>query len=147
LWSPLFGFGDAYSTDPHYFEIDPETFQPIRNENGNLEIHPATWLNGGSWVNHMMMGIDEGPLLLAIENYRSGFVWNLTNNNVNIKAGLDSIYQPPICPADFDSDGDVDGSDLARLAANPSLLDVFSFAAHFGRTGCPLWEGGTNVQK
>ncbi|MDL1982896.1 MAG: hypothetical protein LWX54_01670 [Deltaproteobacteria bacterium] len=138
MWSPLFGFGDAYSSDPHYFEID---------EDGNLEIHPATWLNGGYWVNHMMMGIDEGPLLLAIENYRSGFVWNLTNNNVNIKAGLDSIYQPPICPADFDSDGDVDGSDLARLAANPSLLDVFSFAAHFGRTGCQLWEGGTNVQK
>ncbi|MDL1982894.1 MAG: hypothetical protein LWX54_01660 [Deltaproteobacteria bacterium] len=128
LWSPLFGFGDAYSSDPHYFEID---------EDGNLEIHPATWLNGGYWVNHMMMGIDEGPLLLAIENYRSGFVWNLTNNNVNIKAGLDSIYQPPICPADFDTDGDVDGFDLARLAANPSLLDVFSFAAHFGRTNCP----------
>jgi len=129
LWSPLFGFGDAYSTDPHYFEID---------EYDNLEIHPATWLNGGSWVNHMMMGIDEGPMLLAIENYRSGLIWNLTNNNVNIKAGLDSIYQPAICPADFDSDGDVDGSDLARLAANPSLLDVFSFAAHFGRTDCPL---------
>ena len=128
LWSPLFGFGDAYSSDPHYFEID---------EDGNLEIHPATWLNGGSWVNHMMMGIDEGPLLLAIENYRSSIVWNLTNNNVNIKAGLDSIYQPAICPADFDSDGDVDGSDLARLAANPSLLDIFSFAAHFGRTYCP----------
>ena len=41
------------------------------------------------------------------------------------------------CDGDFDLDGDVDGSDLALFAANPSLLDVFSFAVHFGRTNCP----------
>jgi hypothetical protein len=93
LWSPLFGFGDAYSTDPHYFEIDPVTFEPILDNNGNLKIQPATWLNG-PWVNHMMMGIDEGPMLLAIENYRSGLIWNLTNTNPNIKSGLDSIFGP-----------------------------------------------------
>ena len=38
------------------------------------------------------------------------------------------------CEGDFDQDGDVEGSVLAV------------FAAHFGRTDCPLWEGGTNVQ-
>ena len=42
-----------------------------------------------------------------------------------------------VCEGDFDLDGDVDGSDLALFAANPSLLDVFSFAVHFGRTNCP----------
>jgi len=31
----------------------------------------------------------------------------------------------------------VDGSDLAQLAANPSLLDLAVFAADFGRTDCP----------
>ncbi len=36
---------------------------------------------------------------------------------------------------DFDADGDVDGSDLATLAANPGLLDLATFAANFGRTG------------
>lgn len=37
---------------------------------------------------------------------------------------------------DFEDDGDVDGSDLAELAANPGLLYLSSFAAEFGRTNC-----------
>jgi len=93
LWSTLFGFGDAFSTDPHTFEVDQVTFQPKEDENGDLIIHPATWLNG-PWVNHMIMGIDQGPMLLAIENYRSCMIWNLTGKNSNIKAGLDSIFAP-----------------------------------------------------
>jgi hypothetical protein len=40
------------------------------------------------------------------------------------------------CEGDFDDDGDVDGSDLAELAANPGLLDLSSFAAEFGRPDC-----------
>ena len=43
-----------------------------------------------------------------------------------------------ICEGDFDHDGDVDGSDLATLAADPALLDLSKFAADFGRTNCPL---------
>lgn len=93
LWSTLFGFGDAYSTDPHTFEVDTITYQPILNEKGDLIIHSATWLNG-PWVNHMVMGIDQGPMLLAIENCRSGMIWNLTNANANIRTGLDSIFKP-----------------------------------------------------
>jgi hypothetical protein len=38
---------------------------------------------------------------------------------------------------DFEDDGDVDGSDLAELAANPGPLYLSSFAAaEFGRTNC-----------
>ena len=36
-----------------------------------------------------------------------------------------------------DNTGDVDGSDLAELVANPALLDLSTFAAEFGRTNCP----------
>ena len=39
---------------------------------------------------------------------------------------------------DFDKDGDVDGSDLAALAADPDLLDLSLFAADFGGTDCPI---------
>lgn len=35
---------------------------------------------------------------------------------------------------DFDKDGDVDGSDLAALAADPSLMDLSAFAANFGKS-------------
>lgn len=41
-----------------------------------------------------------------------------------------------VCEGDFDDDGDVDGSDLAALAANPGLLDLSSFAGEFSRTDC-----------
>ncbi len=41
------------------------------------------------------------------------------------------------CEGDFDHDDDVDGSDLAQLAADPGLLDLSLFAAEFGRTNCP----------
>jgi hypothetical protein len=91
LWSTLFGFGDSYSTDPHALEAEPVTSQSVLDKNGDLIINPADWLNG-PWVNHMTMGIDEGPMLLAIENYRSGMIWNLTNGNANIGAGLDSVF-------------------------------------------------------
>jgi subtilisin len=41
------------------------------------------------------------------------------------------------CQGDFEPDGDVDGSDLAALIANPALLDIPTFAQSFGRNTCP----------
>jgi hypothetical protein len=84
LWSPVFGFGDAFSVDPHYIGR-------IWDNNGNPQVFFADYLNG-PWVNHTIMGINVGPMLLAIENYRSGFIWNLTQKNPQITAGLDSIF-------------------------------------------------------
>ena len=84
LWSPLFGFGDAFSLDPHYVER-------IYDDKGNPRIRFADFLNG-PWVNNMTMGVDVGPMLLAMENYRSGMIWNLTSKNLEIKAGLDRIF-------------------------------------------------------
>ena len=40
------------------------------------------------------------------------------------------------CPGDFDEDKDVDGSDLAKLAANTDLLDLSDFVSSFGRINC-----------
>jgi hypothetical protein len=37
------------------------------------------------------MGINAGPMLLAIENYRSQMIWRLTSRNPEIKAGLDGL--------------------------------------------------------
>jgi hypothetical protein len=38
--------------------------------------------------------------------------------------------------ADFENDGDVDGTNLAELTADPSLLDLSVFAVEFGKTNC-----------
>ena len=41
------------------------------------------------------------------------------------------------CKGDFESDGDVDGGDLAALIANLSLADLAAFAGSFGQNACP----------
>lgn len=46
--------------------------------------------------------------------------------------------QPEPCLGDFTpADGDVDGSDLAKLVDDADLLDLSTFVAEFGRTDCP----------
>jgi hypothetical protein len=86
LWSSTFGFGDAFSMDPHYIGT-------VWDANGNPQVFYADYLNG-PWINHTIMGINVGPMLLAIENYRSGEIWKLTGRNQHITAGLNSIFGP-----------------------------------------------------
>jgi len=40
------------------------------------------------WVDRDQLGIDQGPIVLMIENYRSGLLWNLMRKNPYIIAGL-----------------------------------------------------------
>lgn len=84
LWSPTFGLGDAYSLDPHYIGS-------VWDKNGNPQVFYADYLNG-SWINHTIMGINVGPMLLAIDNYRSGQIWKLTDRNSHILAGMDEVF-------------------------------------------------------
>jgi hypothetical protein len=61
------------------------------------------------WFGSNYLAIDQGPILLMIENYRSGLVWNLMKRNVHIKSGLrragfsggwlDSVQSPIYSPA------------------------------------------------
>ncbi|MGA9119410.1 MAG: glucoamylase family protein, partial [Bacteroidota bacterium] len=48
-------------------------------------ITPAT---PHGWIDVDYLGIDQGPIVLMIENYRSGFVWNVMKRNPYIIAGL-----------------------------------------------------------
>jgi hypothetical protein len=40
------------------------------------------------WFDDQYLAIDQGPILLMIENYRSGFVWNLLKKSASVTAGL-----------------------------------------------------------
>ena len=60
-----YGFKDAFN--PSY------TFGP-GNENG--------------WFDPDYIGIDQGPILLQIENHRTGFLWELMKKNPYIRNGL-----------------------------------------------------------
>lgn len=41
-----------------------------------------------NWFNKEYIGIDQGPLLLMIENFRSGLIWNYVMNDPIIQKGL-----------------------------------------------------------
>ncbi|PKP53390.1 MAG: Tat pathway signal protein [Bacteroidetes bacterium HGW-Bacteroidetes-1] len=40
------------------------------------------------WFNKDYIGIDQGPILIMIENYQTGLIWNLMKKNSYIRAGL-----------------------------------------------------------
>jgi len=40
------------------------------------------------WFDSLYLGVDQGPILLMIENYRSGFVWKTMRKNPYIREGL-----------------------------------------------------------
>ena len=40
------------------------------------------------WSDTAYLGIDQGPILLMIENWRSGLVWNTMKRNPAIRQGL-----------------------------------------------------------
>ncbi len=43
---------------------------------------------GEGWVSTDYIGIDQGPILAMIANYRNGFVWNVMKKNAHIRKGL-----------------------------------------------------------
>jgi hypothetical protein len=44
--------------------------------------------NPGGWFDNYYLAIDQGPVFLMIENYRTQFVWNLMKKNQYIRKGL-----------------------------------------------------------
>lgn len=61
----------------------------------NPSFHTQTELRTGKlvpelgWVDTVHLGIDQGPIVLMIENWRSDFVWNVMKKNPYIRKGLE----------------------------------------------------------
>lgn len=66
-----YGFFDGYN----------ETFT-------QLDKSPNAQAGYAFWVDRDYLGIDQGPIVLMLENYRSGLVWNLMKKNPYIVRGL-----------------------------------------------------------
>lgn len=43
------------------------------------------------WVNNDFLGIDEGPMLIMIENFRTGLIWNYVMKDPVIQKGLNKL--------------------------------------------------------
>jgi hypothetical protein len=54
----------------------------------NAPITAGRIVAGRGWVDVDWLGIDEGPIVAMVENYRSGFVWTLMRSDPSILRGL-----------------------------------------------------------
>lgn len=68
-----YGFRDAFNLSFHDSDVEMRTGRVIP---------------GFGWVDSEYLGIDQGPILLMLENYRSGFVWEVMRRNPYIRRGL-----------------------------------------------------------
>lgn len=65
-----YGFVDAFNPSFHGTPEDGHTYP------------------GFGWADDQQLGIDQGPILLMIENWRSGMVWKVMKKNPYVRRGL-----------------------------------------------------------
>ena len=68
-----YGFLDSFNPSFNY-DIPLKTGRLVPNE---------------GWVASDYIGIDQGPILTMIANYRDDFVWNVMKRNPYVRAGLE----------------------------------------------------------
>lgn len=68
-----YGFLDSVNPSFTYSEV------PLRH--GRI-------VEGFGWIADDYLGIDQGPIVAMIENYRSGLIWSIMQNNPHIRRGL-----------------------------------------------------------
>jgi hypothetical protein len=64
-----------------------DAFNPSYQSSG--ELRTGRMVAGTGWVDTKQLGIDQGPIVLMIENWRSGLVWNVMKKNPYIRTGLE----------------------------------------------------------
>ena len=61
----------------------------VYREYGFVDAFNLTVKNGSQgWFDRDYLGIDQGPILIQLENYQSGLIWNLMKKNRYIVSGL-----------------------------------------------------------
>lgn len=68
-----YGFVDAF--DPSF--------------DANIALSSGRHVPGMGWFDTVQLGIDQGPIELMTENWRSGFVWRVMRKNPYIRKGLE----------------------------------------------------------
>jgi hypothetical protein len=64
-----------------------DAFNPTLRTPG-IPLRHGRIVAGTTWVDGDYLGIDQGPILLMIENYRTELVWRYMRNNADIVRGL-----------------------------------------------------------
>lgn len=96
-----YGAGSAIMFEPTAAVASLRFYRSLKNADGT----PMMWADpakGGfgfrdsvnrakKWVAPDYVAIDQGPLILAIENARSGLIWRLFHEHAFVRAGLDRL--------------------------------------------------------
>lgn len=70
----------------HWRNDRPEVFGPLGFQDAFNPTFDKSKNSG--WVDPDTLGIDQGPILLMTENYRSGFVWKTMSTDPYLQSGL-----------------------------------------------------------
>ncbi|HEA29371.1 MAG TPA: beta-glucosidase [Leeuwenhoekiella sp.] len=86
----------AISSLPYTPEISMRAIRYFYEDLHDLVWGPAGFydafsLDGNDWVANKYLAIDQGPMIIMIENYRSGLIWKLFMEAPEIQAGLDKL--------------------------------------------------------
>jgi hypothetical protein len=76
----------ALSAVRHFLELYPEWKDTWRLPSGFNRSAPGADSRG--WISEGHFGLDQGVIVLMIENYRSGLIWKLMRNSIPIPTGL-----------------------------------------------------------
>jgi hypothetical protein len=75
-------YGDALFKQYGFLDAFNPTFTAAGQQQTGT-VHPTL-----GWFDVDYLGIDQGPILAMVENYRTGFVWNVMKGNPHIVRGL-----------------------------------------------------------
>lgn len=80
-----FGAEAALLGTRHLLHSFPQVCTDDRFSSG---FNPTLTHNGSSWLSAGHYGLDQGLLVMMIENYRTGLIWQLTRASAVIRSGL-----------------------------------------------------------
>jgi hypothetical protein len=81
----------------HWYLDRPEIMGPLGFQDAFNPTFDGTKPSG--WVDKETLGIDQGPILLMTENYRSGFVWSMMKNDQYLNSALKKAgFKPKSSP-------------------------------------------------
>jgi hypothetical protein len=80
-----FGAAAALQGTRRLLERYPQVCTRDRFSSG---FNPTLETQRGGWLSEGWYGLDQGLLVMMVENYRSGLIWDMTRNCPPIRAGL-----------------------------------------------------------
>ena len=65
-----------------------DAFNPTLRDHPSLQTRRGRVVAGKGWFDDNQLGIDQGPIVAMIANYRDGFVWRTMKRSPHVVRGL-----------------------------------------------------------